>query len=119
VRCRPLSRIVPEATVVKLDIEGHEYGVLDEALPRLPHAHTWALELHQVQGRALQPALGALQAQGYRLYAATRNAPDGNAWATTEILATLNWEDVPAGVRADGRPFRTLHVIAQRSPEGA
>lgn len=35
VRCRPLAALVPDATVVKLDIEGHEYEVLEQALPRL------------------------------------------------------------------------------------
>jgi FkbM family methyltransferase len=120
VRCLPLSRLVPDATVVKLDIEGHEYGVLDEALARLARAHTWALELHQVPERPLQRALGAFQAEGYRLIAASRDPRAPQAWASTEISATLDWEDIPpAKVRADGRAFRMLHVIAQRLPEAA
>lgn len=114
VRCVPLSQLVPDANVVKLDIEGHEYGVIAEAVPRLTQVHTWALELHQVPGQPLQPALGVLQAEGFRLWAATREADNENAWFGTEILATLDWNDIPAGVRPDGSAFRTLHVIAQR-----
>jgi len=120
VRCQPLSKLVPEATVVKLDIEGHEYGVLDEALPRLARAHTWALELHEVPGRPLQRVLGSLQAEGYALVAASRDSRDPDAWAGAEITATLGWDDVPpAKIDPDGRVFRMLHVIAKRAPGAA
>lgn len=120
VRSLPLSKLVPDATVVKLDIEGHEYGVLDEALPRLARVLAWALELHQVPDRPLQRALGALQAEGYTLIAASRDQRDPDRWASTEISATLGWEDVPpARVGPDGRAFRTLHVIAKRPPGAA
>ena len=117
VRCRPLSRIVPEATVVKIDIEGHEYAVIEEALPRLAHAHTWALELHRVPGRPLQLALGAFLAEGYRLFAATRDDQDAEgAWASTEISGTLDWGDVPATrTRGERAEFKMLHVLAQRA----
>jgi hypothetical protein len=119
VPCRPLSQIVPDATVVKVDIEGHEYGVLEEALPRLSRVRAWALELHRVPGRPLQRALGALMAQGYRVYAAGRQ-PGESRWVSAEISATLDWADVPATkVRADGREFKMLHVLALRDPEAA
>ena len=116
VPCRTLSAMVPDATVVKLDIEGHEYAVLDEALPRMAQVHTWALELHKVQGRALPATRGALAAHGYRLQAAARVAgPSSGRWISAEIAPTLGWDAVPAGrAGANGRPFQMRHVIAQR-----
>jgi FkbM family methyltransferase len=117
VPCKPLSQIVPDATVVKVDIEGHEYGVLEEALPRLARVQAWALELHRVPDRPLQRTLGALMAQGYRVYAASRE-PDDPRWVSTEVSATLDWADIPASrIRADGREFKMLHVLALRSAQ--
>jgi FkbM family methyltransferase len=117
VPCKPLSQIVPDATVVKVDIEGHEYGVLEQALPRLARVQAWALELHRVPDRPLQRTLGALLAQGYRLYAASRE-PHDPRWVSIEISATLDWADIPASrIRADGREFKMLHVLALRSAQ--
>jgi FkbM family methyltransferase len=116
VPARKLSTLVPEATVVKLDIEGHEYEVLDEALPRLRRAHSWAIELHQVPDRPLQKALGALMALGFRVFAAAADPadPEGD-WASEEIPATLDWAAVPAArMRAGGGEFRMLHIVATR-----
>lgn len=116
VPARPLSALVPDATVVKLDIEGHEYAVLEEALPRLQRAHAWAIELHAVPGAPLQHALGLLMAEGFRVYAGARRAddPDGD-WIGEEIGATLDWAAVPpTRLRADGSAFKMLHVIARR-----
>ncbi len=119
VPARPLSQIVPDATVVKVDIEGHEYDVLEEALPRLGRVRAWALELHRIPGRPLQGALGALMAHGFRVYAAAQPAR-GAGWASAEIAATLDWSQVPpAKVRADGREFKMLHVLALRDAEPA
>lgn len=117
VPCRPLSAIVPDATVVKIDIEGHEYAVIEESLPRLAQAHTWALELHMVPGRPLQLALGAFMAHGYRLYASGRNPQDAHGpWISAEIHASLDWKDVPATRVHEGAVFKMLHVIASRTP---
>jgi hypothetical protein len=102
-----------------VDIEGHEYGVLEEALPRLSSVHAWALELHRVPGRPLQGTLGALMAQGYRVYAASRE-PDDPRWVSAEISATLDWSQVPVTkLHPDGREFKMLHVLALRGPEPA
>ena len=113
VPARTLSALVPDATVVKLDIEGHEYAVIDEALPKLGRAHTWAVELHMVAGQPLQRVLGAFMAEGFRVFAAGRSADD--AWASEEIAATLDWSAIPATrLRPDGSAFKMLHVIAKR-----
>jgi FkbM family methyltransferase len=117
VKCRPLASIVPDATVVKLDIEGHEYAVLDHALPRLARVRCWAVELHRVPEHPLQHALGALMGHGFRVYAATGNGTDG-AWGSHEVSATLDWSSVPGGRRADGTSFKMLHVLALREADG-
>jgi len=116
VPCRPLSAIVPDATVVKLDIEGHEYEVLEDAVPGMAGIRAWAIELHRVRGRPLQPVLGLLMGHGYRVYAGSRDPadPDG-PWRSAEIPATLDWDDVPAmRRRGDGSEFKMLHLIALR-----
>ncbi len=118
VPCRKLSALVPEATVVKLDIEGHEYAVIDEALPRLKRVHSWAIELHSVPGHPLQRVLGALMAYGFRVFAAAADPADpAGGWISEEIPATLDWTAVPASrMRADGNAFRMLHIVATRPP---
>ncbi|HRI53460.1 MAG TPA: FkbM family methyltransferase [Pseudomonadota bacterium] len=116
VPARRLSLLVPEATVVKVDIEGHEYEVLDEALPHLVSVHTWALELHMVSGRPLEQVLAQLAARGYRLLAAgrSRSAPSG-PWVSTPIPPELSWSQIPvAKTLPDGSVFKMLHVIATR-----
>jgi FkbM family methyltransferase len=114
VRCRPLPALVPDATVVKLDIEGHEYEVIEQALPRFAEqVHSWALELHHVPPRPLQPTLAAFMGNGYRLYAAGSDPSHADGpWVSHEILPTLDWSSVPAAMREDGVPIRMLHVLA-------
>jgi FkbM family methyltransferase len=115
VPARRLSGLIPEATVVKLDIEGHEYPVLDEALPRMKQVVAWAIEFHGVEGRPLEQALGKLAAAGYELAAAGRRAGDpGGAWVSAAIPPTLSWAQIPPGRGRDGAPFRMLHVLARR-----
>lgn len=116
VPARRLSRFVPDATVVKVDIEGHEYEVLDEALPQLKFVHTWALELHMVSGRPLEQVLAQLASHGYRLLAAgrSRSAPNG-PWVSTPIPTELSWAQIPvAKTLSDGSLFKMLHLIATR-----
>ncbi|HHJ16950.1 MAG TPA: FkbM family methyltransferase [Gammaproteobacteria bacterium] len=113
VECRTLSELVPDATVVKVDIEGHEYAVFDEALDKLPRVHTWAMELHMVDGRPLGQVIGQFMQNGYTLIAATQGT--GGHWGSVNIDAQLQWDSIPAMHRlADGREFKMLHVIARR-----
>jgi hypothetical protein len=89
---------------------------MEEALPKLTRAHSWAIELHAVPGVPLQHALGLLMAHGYRVYAGVRRPDDTSGeWIGEEIAATLDWAAVPpTRLRADGSAFKMLHVIARR-----
>ena len=113
---RRLSTLVPHATHVKLDVEGHEFTILDEALDRLPSIRAWAIEFHMVQGRALHGALGALARRGYALRAAGvhPDAPDG-PWVGFDVPPTLEWGQIPVARRnPDGSVFKMVHIIAKR-----
>jgi FkbM family methyltransferase len=116
VRCRRLAILAPEATVIKLDIEGHEYAVLEDSLPRLDGATAWAVELHQVRGRALQPVLASFLVHGFRVFGAVRDASEpGNRWQSAELAPSLDWTDIPASrKRRDGSDFKMLHIVALR-----
>jgi FkbM family methyltransferase len=119
VAARRLSKLAPDATLVKIDIEGHEYAVIDEALGRLHEARAWAVELHCVPDRPLQRVLGQFMAEGYRVYAAARSRVDADnpsaEWQSIEVSPLLDWSEVPpARTHVDGRAFRMLHVMAVR-----
>lgn len=114
---RRLSTLVPHATVVKLDVEGHEYTILDEALDAMPDVHAWAIEFHLSQARPLQAALGALARRGYALRAAGRRAndPDG-PWIGADVPPSLHWGQIPvAHQNPDGTVFKMVHIIARRT----
>lgn len=116
VACRTLRALVPGATVVKLDVEGHEYEILDEAVPALDTVHTWAIEFHMVPGRPLEDALALLGRHGFRVYVAGRSPDDPQgAWRSFDAPEGLTWKHIPvAKTRADGSVFKMLHVIAKR-----
>jgi FkbM family methyltransferase len=116
VPCRRLSALVPDATVVKIDVEGHEYTVLDEALPKMQHVQAWAVELHMLPQRPLEEVLGRFHAHDYATFAAGRPPSDPHGpWRASAIPCELSWSAVPvARRRADGSEFKMLHVIARR-----
>jgi FkbM family methyltransferase len=117
--CRRLVSLVPDATVVKLDIEGHEHVVLPDALASMPAVTAWALELHRVADHPLEQTLGSLVDAGYELVGAgrRRDEPDG-PWLAVPLLPTLSWDAIPGTTTVhDGLPdvFKMLHVIARRA----
>ena len=118
VPARRLSTLAADATVVKLDIEGHEYAVLEDSLPRLQRVAAWAVELHQVRGRPLQGVLASFVVHGYRLFGAMRPIDEpANRWKSVELPPSLDWSDIPASrKRRDGSDFKMLHVLALRPP---
>lgn len=118
VAARPLWDLVPDATVVKLDIEGHEYEVLPGALEAMPDVKAWLLELHGVEGHPLEATLSMLLDHGYTLLAAgQKQGGEDGPWVSVPVDATLTWDAIP-GTRTvrDGMPgvFKMLHVIAKR-----
>lgn len=125
VPCLRLGEAVPDATVVKLDIEGHEYAVLDDALVSMPAVCAWLLELHMlVDGsRPLQGVIGRLRRAGFEVSAAGRSAgdPDGR-WHAVAIDERLDWSQIPwaqaraAHGQAAPGGVKSLHVVALRRP---
>lgn len=117
VPCRRLPELVPDATIVKLDVEGHEYAILDDALPAMPRVHTWAIELHMKRDRPLQATLAALAEHGYQIVAAGGRAGDpGGTWQDVPIPTSLDWSRIPvAERRPDGSIFKMLHILARRA----
>lgn len=50
VACKTMKSLMPDASVIKLDIEGGEYAILPDGIEQMPHAHTWIIELHPYWG---------------------------------------------------------------------
>ncbi|WP_374356170.1 FkbM family methyltransferase [Chitinimonas sp.] len=113
VPCRALPDMVPHATVVKLDIEGHEYPVLEQCLGLMADVHSWAVELHAVANRPLQSVLGLFLGHGYTMVTPTRDA--GGRWRSVPVSPLWDWQQIPAGTNEAGQPFRMLHLIARRA----
>lgn len=118
VACQPLAELVPGATVVKLDIEGHEYAVLPGALTAMPQVKVWAMELHMLPDHPLETTLTMFAEHGYELLGAgrQRDSPTGE-WIGVRLPPTMSWQSVPGTESVvDGMPgvFKMLHVIARR-----
>lgn len=115
VRTVALHELCPDATVIKLDIEGHEYAVLDASLEKMPRARAWALELHEHPAWSLARAAERLRRAGYRLLGAgVRPSDPTGPWATAELPLGLEWSMIPAAKSADGRAVKAIHVLALR-----
>ena len=111
-----LCTLAPHATVVKLDIEGHEYEVLEDSLDNCVSIKAWAIELHMVRSRKLSTTLQMFTTRGYKILAAT-HAPNssGERWVSAEIPNFLEWTDIPvASQHAHGAVFKMLHIIAKK-----
>lgn len=118
IACRRLEAIAPDATVVKVDVEGHEYAFLPQALAAMPHVKAWALELHCVPDHKLEDTLRMFAEAGYRLIGAGAKKTDPKGpWVNIEITPEWSWDSIP-GVSTvrDGLPstFKMLHVLAVR-----
>lgn len=118
VACRRLEAIAPDATVVKVDVEGHEYAFLPQALAAMPNVKAWALELHCVEGHKLEDTLKMFAAAGYRLVGAgAKKADPKGPWVNVEITPAWTWDAIPGvPTMRDGLPatFKMLHVLALR-----
>ncbi len=118
VACRTLEGLVPDATIVKIDVEGHEYAFLSQALAAMPKVRAWALELHCVPGQPLEETLGELHARGLRLVGAGQRRGDkSGAWVDIDLDPRTTWAAIPGvSTTRDGLPaeFKMLHVVALR-----
>jgi len=118
VACRRLESLAPDATVVKVDVEGHEHVFLPETVRAMREVRAWALELHYVAGSPLEGTLALFADQGFRLVGAgtSRDDPDG-PWVDVEVTTKWSWDTLPA-IRTirDGEPstFKMLHLLALR-----
>lgn len=118
VACRTLPSLVPDATVVKVDVEGHEYAFLADAVAAMPAVRCWALELHCVEGRRLEDTLQMLVDHGLALVTAGHRPEAPDRWLNVPITPALGWDAIGGtpSVR-DGVPgmFKMLHVLARRT----
>lgn len=116
VPAQTLSSLCPHATVIKLDIEGHEYAVLADSLPKLPSVKAWAVELHMMPGSSLAQTARSFVQAGFRVFGAGRKRDDTRgAWLSAELPDGLEWDAIPvAQRRTDGSVFKMLHIIALR-----
>lgn len=64
VNCYTLKELMPDANIIKLDIEGGEYAILPEAIDEMVNAHTWIIELHPQFGNP-NPIISAFLKRGY------------------------------------------------------
>jgi FkbM family methyltransferase len=117
--CRTLPELAPDATIVKLDVEGYEHAILDHALSRMPGVHAWAVELHQSSSmstfRPLEQTIAAFEAAGFAVHAAVRHKDDPSRWQSARVRPSLGWHRIPPAIsRPDGSVFKMLHIVACR-----
>jgi FkbM family methyltransferase len=92
---RRLEAILPDATVVKLDIEGTEFTLFPEQIDALPTAHTWIVEIHPAGGRDPEMILDGFGDRGFELWWVDRAArrvvpyPRSAPWQSRTSLIAL------------------------------
>jgi FkbM family methyltransferase len=92
---RRLESLLPDATVVKLDIEGAEFALFPGQIDVLPTAHTWIVEIHPGKGRDPRMILDAFTARGFELWWVDRAGqrvapcPAGTPWPSRTSLIAL------------------------------
>jgi FkbM family methyltransferase len=116
VAAKPLESIIPNPTVIKMDIEGGEYVILDKYIAELATVNAWAVELHMLPDRPLGKVLSLFANNGFQLIAAGRDANSTTgAWVSVPLTAQLEWEQIPVTNRSiEGHEFKMLHIIARR-----
>lgn len=65
---RRLRSILPDATIVKLDIEGAEFEVVPAQIDELPAARVWIVEIHPARGRNPITVLDAFRTRPFDLW---------------------------------------------------
>lgn len=65
---RRLCSILPDATIIKLDIEGAEFEVVPTQIDELQDTRTWIVEIHPGRGRDPATVLDAFRARPFDLW---------------------------------------------------
>lgn len=65
---RRLRSILPDATIVKLDIEGAEFDVVPAQIDELPAARAWIVEIHPGRGRDPTTVLDVFRSRPFDLW---------------------------------------------------
>ena len=91
---RRLRSIMPEATVVKLDIEGAEFEVVPAQIDELPAARIWIVEIHPGRGRDPNLILGAFRERAFDLWwghpvSGQMERYAGELWTTRSTLVAI------------------------------
>jgi FkbM family methyltransferase len=96
IRCpsRRLRSIMPDATVVKLDIEGAEFEVVPAQIDELPAARTWIVEIHPARGRNPVAVLDAFRTRPFDLWwgdpvSGRLERYAGEPWTTRSTLVAI------------------------------
>jgi FkbM family methyltransferase len=91
---RRLESLLPDATVVKLDIEGTEFALFPGQIDRLPAVHTWIVEIHPGTGHDPKVILDGFTERGFDLWWVDRTSrrvapyPSGTPWPSrTSLIA--------------------------------
>lgn len=91
-----LPDIMPDATIVKLDIEGAEFDVLPQQITLMPDVHTWIVEIHpQISSASPQNLIDLLREHDFTCYWLNKKKniiesyPDNADWSThTTVIGT-------------------------------
>jgi FkbM family methyltransferase len=74
VPARTLDSLLPDADVIKLDVEGAEYSILPAAIDSLPSAHTWIVEIHPIGNPHPDQLITLFQERGYEVFYVNRDS---------------------------------------------
>jgi FkbM family methyltransferase len=91
---RRLPSIMPEATVIKLDIEGAEFEVVPAQIDELSRARVWIVEIHPGRGRDPNLILGAFRERAFDLWwghpmSRQMERYAGEPWTTRSTLVAI------------------------------
>lgn len=62
-----LTKIGKDADVVKLDIEGSEFGVVPDSIDEMSNVQTWIVEVHPYSGNSPNSLIDCFRSTGYDL----------------------------------------------------
>jgi len=65
---RRLVSVLPDATIVKLDVEGAEFWIIPDSIDALPAVHSWIVEIHPTAKRQPSAITALFQSRGYTLH---------------------------------------------------